>query len=354
MSTNYAGQDLIFIISQPRSGSTLLQRVLFGHPDVQTSAETWLMLHPAYSLKKTGLTAEYGTRFAYQAVQEFLENYAGGTEVYLDAIREWARVIYGHVTQENHRVRFLDKTPRYFYIIPELYRLFPEAKFVFLLRNPMAVLASELNTYVKGNWPVLGVFKSDLVSAPGWILEGIDLMGDDAYVVHYERFVSDPDNSLRALCDYLELDYHEEMLDYSRTPKPVGRFNDLVGIDQHTAPSTMSVDKWKGMVEDDQSLHFAQRYLETLGRGTMNGLGYDYDDVHKTLHGRVVSTRKLYPWSIAIQPESEWTYRQHFVSDLFLYRKNKGWVRGTPSAVRKHSEIVARAILRALSSPDIG
>ena len=57
LGANYKGHDLIFIISQPRSGSTLLQRVLAGHPDVATSAETWLMLHPVYESRKRGLSA---------------------------------------------------------------------------------------------------------------------------------------------------------------------------------------------------------------------------------------------------------------------------------------------------------
>ena len=46
-------EDLIFVISQPRLGSTFLQRLLAGHPEVQTSAETWLMLHPASGLSGT-------------------------------------------------------------------------------------------------------------------------------------------------------------------------------------------------------------------------------------------------------------------------------------------------------------
>ena len=203
MSTTYLGENLIFIISQPRSGSTLLQRILFGHPDIQTSAETWLMLHPVYGLRETGIAAEYGSHFAYEGVDEFLENYTHGREVYLDAIREWARTIYQDAIRKHGKKYFLDKTPRYFFIIPELYCLFPKAKFVFLLRNPMAVLASELKTYVKGDWPVLGVFKADLISAPAWILDGIELIGEHGYVMHYERFVSDPEYSIRALFSYL-------------------------------------------------------------------------------------------------------------------------------------------------------
>lgn len=352
MSATYLGENLIFVISQPRSGSTLLQRILFGHPEVQTSAETWLMLHPVYGLRKTGITAEYGALFACEGVEEFLDNYTHGREVYLDAIREWARTIYQDAIQKHEKRYFLDKTPRYFFIIPELFKLFPRAKFIFLLRNPMAVLASELSTYVKGNWPVLGVFNTDLISAPGWILDGIELLGDNGYVVHYERFVADPGNAIQALCDYLELDFHEHMLDYSNTPRPVGRYNDPTGIDQHTKASTGSVDKWKAMVNDDQSLHFAQRYLASLGEDTIRKLGYDYQELFDTLHSRTVSTNGLYPWSIAIQPESCWTFRQHFASDLYFNRRAKGWIKGTLSTIKTHLKNVLRAIRRGLSSPD--
>jgi len=352
MSANYLGENLIFIISQPRSGSTLLQRVLFGHPDVQTAAETWLMLHQAYSLRHNGVTAEYNSHFAYKCVEEFMENYTHGTEVYLNAIREWARTIYQDAIQKHNKRYFLDKTPRYFFIIPELYQLFPRAKFVFLLRNPLAVLSSELTTYVKGNWPILGVFNADLVAAPEWILNGIELVGNDGYVIHYEHFVSDPENSIRALCGYLGLDFHEQMLDYSSTPKPKGRYNDPVGINQHTRPSAGSVDKWKNMLADDQSLYFAQRYLDNLGPDTITRFGYDYEELHQTLHSRTVSTRGLYPWSIAIQPEEKWNFRQHFISDLYLNRRKLGRIKGVLSTYKKYLKRAVRTILQEMSSPD--
>ena len=351
MSATYLGENLIFIISQPRSGSTLLQRILFGHPAVQTSAETWLMLHPAYSLRDSGITAEYNSHFAYKGVEEFLENYTHGTEVYLNAIREWARTIYQDAIRKHNKHYFLDKTPRYFFIIPELYKLFPKAKFVFLLRNPMAVLASELSTYVKGNWPILGVFNADLISAPDWIVDGMKLVDKDGYVIHYEHFVSHPEHSIRALCDYLEIDFHQQMLDYSNTPKPVGKYNDPIGINQHTKPSTGSVDKWKKMLDDDQLLHFAQCYLASLGAVTMAKLGYDYQELLQILHSRTVSTKGLYPWSIAIQPKSQWTFRQHFVSDLYFNRRKKGYIKGALSTSKKYTKRAVKALGQALSCP---
>jgi len=52
------GSNLIFILSLPRSGSTLLQRILGGHSQVHTVAEPWLMLNPLYALRETGIEAE--------------------------------------------------------------------------------------------------------------------------------------------------------------------------------------------------------------------------------------------------------------------------------------------------------
>lgn len=342
MSDKYLGENLIFIISQPRSGSTLLQRILFGHPDIQTSAETWLMLHPIYALRKKGIKAEYNSQFAAQGVDEFLENYTSGKDIHLDAIRAFANTIYSDALNKNKKKLFLDKTPRYFYIISELYTLFPNAKFIFLLRNPLAVLASELTTYVKGNWPVLGVFEADLLHAPDMILEGIELLGKNAITIQYERFVGNPSESTKLLCEYLEIPFVSSMLDYSKTPQPKGKMNDPTGISQHTSPSTVSVDKWKKMLNEPQSHYFAQQYLKSLGKDTLEKLGYSYEDLHDTLFSEKVDSKELYPWNIAIRPQETWTNREKIKSDLYFARKEKGIFNGTLSAYKKNLRLILK------------
>ena len=350
MPNKFLGEGLIFIISQPRSGSTLLQRVLAGSPDVQTSAETWLMLHPIYGNKgKDRIQTDYNSSWAHEAVEEFLDNYTDGREIYNDAIRAWAEVIYKNALKQHEKKYFLDKTPRYFFIIRELYELFPNAKYIFLIRNPMAVLASELNTYVKGDWPVLGRFSPDLIDAPRWILDGIELLNNDAIVVHYEDFVSNPEINISSLCQQLGIDFHNEMLDYSKTPKPVGRYNDPAGINQHSSTNTASVEKWKSMINDDQSLYFARCYLASLGEETIGKLGYHYQEIDDTLHSRTLSIRGLYPWSTAMQPKSEWTKRQRFASDIYFDRRESGFVKGSLLTSSKYLKILGCKLFKALS-----
>lgn len=350
--SGYLGENLIFVISQPRSGSTLLQRVLAGHPAVQTSAETWLMLHPVYARRTSGIEAEFGARWQAAAVSEFLENYTDGPEVYDAATRAWAEVIYGNALARSGRTLFLDKTPRYFFIIPDLHRLFPRARFVFLLRNPMAVLASELETYVKGDWPVLSLFAPDLNDAPGLILEGIRLLGDAAIAVRYEDFVARPEVEAAALCERLGIPFHPPMLDYSSTPAPRGGMNDPVGVHRHTRPSLASLEKWAQLANDPQSQLFALAYLDDLGRETLAQLGYSFDDIRAVLVSGATPMRapKLFPWRLAITPPESWTARQRFRAERYFAMRDKGRWRGTLSVLRRTGRRWRRKAVRELRS----
>lgn len=338
MGKNYLGENLIFIISQPRSGSTLLQRVLSGHPDIQTSAETWLLLHPVYAFKNTGIETEFGSKYAAKGVTDFLTNYSDGMEVYDNAIRQWASVIYNNALKQNNKKYFLDKTPRYFFIIPELYRLFPKAKFIFLLRNPMAVLSSLLSTIVKSDWPVLSFFRPDLLLAPQLILNGIDFLKDDAIVVRYEEFVNDPEQNISLLCKYLGISYYKEMLDYSHTPTPIGSLNDPVGIHKHTAPSKDSLDKWMQLLTTPQTKHFAISYVHALGKDIIEKFGYSdelagvIEDSKQSLHLR----HNMFPWKTAIRPKTEWTFiEQYYAYKYFAVMKN-GFIRGSLHSTKKY------------------
>ena len=230
------------------------------------------------------------------------------------------------------RATFSTRHLAFFLIIGDLHRLFPRAKFVFLLRNPMAVLYSELQTYVKGDWPVLGLFAPDLLLAPHRIIEGIELLGEDAIVVRYEELVREPTSQLRSLCNRIGICYSQEMIDYSKTPAPKGSMNDPVGIHKHTRPSTDSVDRWRGLADTGQTRHFGQCYLRALGAELLDKLGYPYEPIATALGNRA-SARDiglpLFPWEIAIRPKSQWSLRERFIAERYFAMRNKGRTRGT-------------------------
>ena len=77
-SEQMTDKNLIFLISQPRSGSTLTQKIIGSHKDIYTRSEPWIMLHPLYSLKEEGINAEYNKGQEYPATQDFINNLPNG------------------------------------------------------------------------------------------------------------------------------------------------------------------------------------------------------------------------------------------------------------------------------------
>jgi hypothetical protein len=295
-----SGGNLIFLISQPRAGSTMLQRVLAGHPEVHTTAEPWLMLHPVYALRREGHEAEYDTHLAFQALERFL-NTLGGREYYVEALRRMATYLYGTACQQAGKTYFLDKTPRYFFIIPDLLEVFPDASYVILLRNPLAVLASILNTWVKGDWLRLSNHYENLVLAPKLLVEGISLLGSRAIVEHYEAFVQSPIEETERLCARLGLTFDVNMLEYGQRQAPQWRFGDPSGVREHVRPTASSLHRWLGLGQSRQTRHLAQEYLASLGPGLLAEMGYDYDELETrllaepcTCKGVVVSWAKVF------------------------------------------------------------
>ncbi len=76
------------------------------------------------------------------AIEDFSQNLPSGSESYFGAVREFALDLYAQAAAAGETY-FLDKTPPYAHFLPELARIFPEAKFVVLWRNPLAVVASD-------------------------------------------------------------------------------------------------------------------------------------------------------------------------------------------------------------------
>lgn len=278
------GQQLIFIISQPRAGSTLLQRILAGHPEIHVTAEPWIMLHPLYALKRNGHSSEYNATLAKDALDDFLSTTDIGEDTYIKGLRRMASFIYNEALKKSGKTYFLDKTPRYYFIIAELYRTFPKAKFIFLLRNPLAVLSSILTTWVRENWDILADFKYDLLRAPQLIADGVDLLKRKVLVVHYEDLAANPEQTISSLCRYLKIKYYPEMLDYGLNAVPHGRMGDQTNIHKHNKPTSEYVSKWVDQLASPYIRYLSEIYLSILGPELLARLGYSYDELSSTLH----------------------------------------------------------------------
>lgn len=304
MAKEFKDANLIFLISQQRAGSTLLQRILAGHPEVHTTAEPWLMLHPVYALRAEGHQAEYNAGLAWQALQDFLGTLPEGAAHYDEAVRCMALHLYATACEQAGKTYFLDKTPRYHLIIPDLARIFPGARFVLLLRNPLAVLNSILDTWVKGHWPLLARYRLDLMDGPRQLLAGIELLGERAVVVRYEDLVTQPEREVEAACRHLGLTYDAGLVEYGGEGRLEGGMGDPTGVDRHTRPSTAGLDRWLEMGQARQTRHFAEGYLQALGPDLLAGLGYDHQELEARLQAVPCAGGKIeVPWRQVVEPD---------------------------------------------------
>jgi len=286
------GENLIFLISQPRAGSTMLQRILSNHPEVHTISEPWLMLHPLYQLKSEGYEAEYNARWAFKAFQSFLSELPKKEETYIEAVRLMYCFLYNKVLLQKDAIYFLDKTPRYYFIISALYNVFPEAKYIFLFRNPLDVLTSILNTWVDYEWRKLSNFSHDLIDAPDLLLKGRNQIYDQSIVVHYETLIHEPEATLQTICSKLGLNYYSGLSNYGMTNKPKWNYGDNK-VYKLNKPAPSNAEKWLEAAGNPQYWRLLNEYLEILGREKTGLLGYDFELLKSHLNKKKPPNRLL-------------------------------------------------------------
>ncbi len=286
-------QQLIFLISQPRAGSTLLQSMLNGHSQVDSAPEPWLLFSPLYVLKDEHRTPDFGHRGWRLALEDFLARVPDGREVYDQHMRQLALALYSKaLTAPDHY--FLDKTPRYFLMFDDVVRLFPQARYLVLLRNPLAVLMSMVATFPHTQH-VCVRHGSDLLDGPRCIVNALRNHGDRVLTVKYEDLVLAPQPELARICQYLEMPYEAGMEAYGNHRVPQGKVGDP-NVHQHDRPHTQSLDKWKQMVTSKERAQLCLSYLSQLGDQTVTAMGYDVQALRDEVQAIAGGLPSEYTW----------------------------------------------------------
>lgn len=205
----------VFLVSFPRSGTTLMDTMLDAHGGIQVLEEepmveglaTRLQAHPA----------------GYPAALATLD--AGA----LRALRAdyWTDVdmLAGDAPRAD---LVLDKNPFYSTHAAFIRQLFPGTRFIFALRHPCdVVLSCFMQAF--GNNPTLENFR-DLPTAALTYQRAMDLwtrqreaLALKVHVLRYESLVQDPQSELKLLLQFLDLEWDDAMQDHTRQARKRGR-----------------------------------------------------------------------------------------------------------------------------------
>jgi hypothetical protein len=281
----------LFLLSLPRSGSTLAQRILAAHQEIATASEPWILLPYLYTLREHGIYAEYNHRLLVQAVEDFCAVLPGGRDDYVAEIRELAIRLYGKASPKGARY-FLDKTPRYHLISDQVVTAFPDAKYLFLWRNPLAVVASIIESWASGKWNLYR-FKVDLFDGIDNLVRTYQRHEDKVHAVRYEALITKPEETWGELFRYLNLSFDRSTLRLFGNVELVGRWGDRTGTQKYAEVSADSLERWRQTLNNPVRKAWCRRYLRWIGRDRLAVMGYDLDGLIADLDSLPSSYRRI-------------------------------------------------------------
>lgn len=281
----------LFLLSLPRSGSTLLQRVLACHPEIETTSEPWLLLPLVYMFRKTGIKAEYDHEVMAIGLEDFCRQLSDKGIDRNGLVRDIALHLYERAG--GSAKFFLDKTPRYHLIVDELLSIFPSAKFILLWRNPLAVAASMMETWSDGKWN-LHRFRIDLYDGLANLVRIYDKEPAKFFTIRFEDFVSEPEIHFRQILEHLELPFYESAIREFPNISFSGRLGDPTGIREYNAISKNSIYQWKNTLSNSWRKSWARRYLDWIGPVRLSMMGYRIEDLSRELSSTPLSSKHLF------------------------------------------------------------
>ena len=210
----HASREPIFIVGMPRTGTTLVERILSSHPHVFAAGE----------LSTLGLVLKRAARTRSNRVLD-AETLAAAAQSDLAALG--AAYVDGTRPRTGHTERFIDKMPLNFFYVPLIRRALPNAKIVCLRRNPLDTCLSNYRQLFATGFSYYN-YAYDLLDTGRYYAAFHSLMKlwlqttpENYLEVHYEDVVADTEREARRLLEFCELPWDARCVDFQANAAPV-------------------------------------------------------------------------------------------------------------------------------------
>lgn len=263
----------VFVGGCPRSGTTLLRTMLNSHPHLAVPHETKIMI-PAYRRRdqfgdlsladnRRGvarwITELKDSRFERIGIpeDELMEAFAAAPP----SLGSLLSTCYSMYAERNGKVRWGDKRPSYSQHLNALFSLFPDARFVNVVRDPRACAASMRQAW-KG-WGRLASAVEIWERTDRTVQEAMrKLPSDQIFQIRYEDLVTDEEATLKSVCEFMSLDLAglPDMLSYHATGTDFATGKLHENSSKPVDPE--GVGRWAKEL-DDQAIAFIEHVLES-------------------------------------------------------------------------------------------
>ncbi len=279
---DHSGKNLTFLLCVPRSGSSLATTILQGHSKVFAAQEMWFLMS-LYDLR-LAQSRPYGGKV-------ILDRFYNGMlpdHTFEQACRTFALQTYNGLLRASGAQMAVDKSPRYYYILEFLDKLFPQSQRIWLIRNPLAIISSykKINLHDKSKLnidivedlldPKFNIGITDITVGMFRYFHYFSAPNPYVYRLRYEQLVSEPREEIKKLCSFLGIDYEdglEKYGDYLDTSKGTMYTSMGVGdpfLHSHREPHLESINSWKEVLNKKE----VEMYCRVLGARIFHDLGY--------------------------------------------------------------------------------
>jgi acyl-CoA synthetase (AMP-forming)/AMP-acid ligase II/NADP-dependent 3-hydroxy acid dehydrogenase YdfG len=272
----------VFVVAPPRSGTTLLRVMLGGHPRLFAPPELYLLSYATLRQRSAAFSGSEGfwKEGTIRAVMELRGCDAPAAEALLDGLEEQDRStheLYGLLQEWLGDRLLVDKSPTYCLDLAALQQAeaeFDGALYIHLLRHPLGMIRSFEEARIDQILPVhvpglRGAKESLSVRQLGelvWLLghrnarsflRGVP--ADRQHALRFEDLVTRPRETTEALCAFLGLDLHPDMLEpyadrRGRMTDGVHEVSRMLGdvkFHQHGAIDAAVAERWRDASDPD-------------------------------------------------------------------------------------------------------
>jgi tetratricopeptide (TPR) repeat protein len=234
----------VFLIGFPRSGTTLVEVVLDGNPQVVSLEEHELLAQGVLAFMREPIDFETLARADAAALN-------ASREAYWSSVRAAGVDVSGKV--------FVDKHPLNTLKLPLIARLFPQARILFAVRDPRDVILSCFRRRFQMNpsmyefltLPGAAAFYAATMQFAHTVKRNLNL---EWHEVRYERLIADFEQQMRGICGYLGLEWQPGM----------GEFAQRVQSREHATPSTAQLSQGLVTSATAQWRHYERQLAAVL------------------------------------------------------------------------------------------
>ena len=228
----------VFIVGANRSGTTLLRLLLNAHSEIAVPDEL-VYFRGAFFSKSVDnwkITPLDKTQYEW-LVDDFLErNRETLSPLDVDKLadqildRGWSddaggdmKLPYEYTLEQwaaaHGKSRWGEKTPGNLFYVRDIVEMFPDAMFIYLVRDPRAGVLSMQKASIYSTDVVINALNRRYYLTKGLRLLERVVSADQRMVLRYEDLLEDPEAKARELCAFLDLPFEDDMLRFHESAR---------------------------------------------------------------------------------------------------------------------------------------